>query len=111
MQKIGFVWQNDSKTRRPQTIRVFPQCGRCHTPREKGTTEKTLRGAEKINTVSNYFDFCENDYNLAENTEFCARSNLNSFANFGPLMTNDGVLESSRQEEISVGCLAGVGDN
>ena len=27
-------------------------------------------------------------------TEFWARSNFNSFANFGPLITNDDVLES-----------------
>ena len=49
---------------------------------------------EKINTVSKFFDFCENDYDSAENPEFFARSIFSSSAKFGPLMINDGVLES-----------------
>ena len=40
------------------------------------------------------FKFRENDYNLVENTEFLAGLIFSSSANFGPLMTNDGALES-----------------
>ena len=47
-----------------------------------------------MNTVLKKLIFCENDYNSAENTYLQARSNFNSFANFSPLMKNDGVLES-----------------
>ena len=50
-------------------------------------------------------------YNSAENTEFWASSNVNSFANFGPLMTNDGELESRHQGEFVFGCLAGGRNN
>ena len=35
----------------------------------------------------------ENEYTLAEDTDFLAGSNSNSSANIGPLMTNNGVLE------------------
>ena len=34
----------------------------------------------------------KNDYNSAKNTDFWARSNFNSLANFDPLITNDGAL-------------------
>ena len=66
---------------------------------DKIEQEISLRGEEKINTVSKKIDFCKNDYNLAKNINFWARPNCNSFANFGPLMTNDGALESSHQGE------------
>ena len=49
---------------------------------------------KNMNSVSKVFNFRKNDSNLAENTEFLARSIFNSSANFGLLMTNDGVLES-----------------
>ena len=62
---------------------------------EKSGARKIHEGRrKKINSVSEIFDFRENDYNSAENTDFWARSNFNSFSNFGPLMTNDGALES-----------------
>ena len=38
-------------------------------------------------------------HNLAGNTDFWARSNFNSFANFGSLMTNSSALESWHQKE------------
>ena len=47
----------------------------------------------------------------AENTKFWVRSNFNSFANFGPLMTNDGALELWHQGEFIFGLLAGGRDN
>ena len=60
----------------------------------KKMSMKAPRGADKKNAVTKVFDFCKNDHNLAKNTEFLAKSNFNSSANFGPLMTNDGALES-----------------
>ena len=81
-----------SKMRRPQTIGVVPQCGRCQTPGKKESPRKLFEGRSK-NTVLNFFDFSKHDYNSAENTEFWARSNFNSFANLGLLMANDGALE------------------
>ena len=58
---------------------VCYQCGPC-----KKLSKNSLREAKKkINTVSNFFDFHENDYNLAH---FWAWPNFNSFANFGLLM-------------------------
>ena len=70
--------------------------------------ESSSRGREKINAVSKNYDFCENGqlYNSAENTVFWARSNFNGFANFGPLMTNDGAFESSHQGEVILNLLA-----
>ena len=57
-----------------------------------------------MNTVSKNFDFRENGYtcmyNSAGNTNFWARLNVNSFADVGLLMTNDGALELWHQEEI-----------
>ena len=50
-------------------------------------------------------------YNSAGNTVFYARSNFNSFANFGPSMTNDGELESLHQGEVVFAHLAGGRDN
>ena len=47
-----------------------------------------------MNAIANIFNFRENDYNLVKNTEFLARSIFSSSANFGPLMTNNGALES-----------------
>ena len=75
--------------------------------------ESSSRGREKINAVSKNYDFCENGqlYNSAENTVFWARSNFNGFANFGPLMTNDGAFESSHQGEVIFGHIVGVMDN
>ena len=62
---------------------------------------------KKINTVSKIFNFRENDYNLAKNTKFLAKSNFNSSANFDLVMTNDGTMESLDQEEFVFGFLAG----
>ena len=39
------------------------------------------------------FHFLQKDYILAKNTDFLARSNFNSFANFDPLTTNNRALE------------------
>ena len=46
-------------------------------------------------------------YNLAKNIKFLVRSIFSSSANFGPLMTNDGALESLHQGEIVFVHLAG----
>ena len=70
--------------------------------------EKFLQGAKKkINTISKKISFCEDDYNLAVNTHFWAWSNFNIFANFVPLMANNGALESSHQGEFVLDLLAG----
>ena len=61
---------------------------------------------DEKNTVSIFFNFCENDYNLAENNEFLARSIFSSAANFCPLMKHDGVLESQHQGDLVFGHLA-----
>ena len=60
----------------------------------KEEPRKLLEGQNKKNTSSNFFDLRENDYNLAEKNEFFVKSNFNISANFGPLMTNDGAVES-----------------
>ena len=64
-----------------------------------------------MNAVSNIYDFCKNDYNSAENTEFLAKSNFNSSAIFCPLTRNDGALESWHQGEFVFGHLAGDRNN
>ena len=46
-------------------------------------------------------------YNSAVNTHFWVWSKFNSFANFDPLMANDGALESSHQGGFVFGLLAG----
>ena len=48
---------------------------------------------------------------MARNTEFLAKSNFDSFANFGPLMTNNGALELWNQGELMFGYLAGGRNN
>ena len=74
----------------------------------KGIIKKPSQVAKKkINTVSKIFNFRENDYNLAKNTKFLAKSNFNSSANFYLLMTNDAVLESWHQGEFVLGLPAG----
>ena len=106
--EIGFVWGNghlklyiaisflklkDEKW--PQMIWPFnPSRHADHFWDNKHQHENSSRDKEKINAVSNNFNFRENDYNLAKNTDFLATSNFNNFANVGPLMTNDGALES-----------------
>ena len=57
------------------------------------------------------FNYRKNDYNLAVNTNFWARSNFNSFANFDPLITSDGALKSWDQGEFIFGILAGGRNN
>ena len=96
--EIGFTMWGDfisQASERPQTFRFF-QGLRLLPMRslKKVEQERSTRDGEKIKSVSKIFDFRENDYNSAENTDFWARSNFKSFRNFGPLMTNDGVLES-----------------
>ena len=53
----------------------------------------SLGPKKKIKAVSKVFRFRKNDYNLAKNTEFLARSIFSSSANVAPLMTNVGALE------------------
>ena len=53
----------------------------------------SLGSKKKINIVSEIFNFCKNDYNLAKNTEFLAKSIFSSSTNFDLLMTNNDVLE------------------
>ena len=90
----GFVF---SKKRRLQTTGPFyPSVNATlHSTRIKRFHRESSRGVhrENINTVSNVFNFCTNDYDLAENTKFLSKSNFNSSANFGPLMTNEDALE------------------
>ena len=50
-------------------------------------------------------------YNLAINTDFWAWSKFNSFANFGPLITNTGAFESPHQGKVILGYLAEVRNN
>ena len=108
MQKIGFVWENghsksylaelflknetvsDDRTLFPQWVRTLPQ------PWDKKVSLRKLFDGRRINsyTARERFNVCQNDYHLAENVDFLARSNFNSSANFGQLMTNDGALES-----------------
>ena len=54
------------------------------------------------------FNFRENDYNSARNTEFLVRLIFPSSAKFGLLMTNDGVLKLWHNGEIVFGHLSGV---
>ena len=53
------------------------------------------------------FNFRENSYNSAVNTYFWAWSKFNIFANFDPLMANDGALKSSHQGKFDLGLLTG----
>ena len=79
---------------------------------QKEISKKALQGVKtKINTVLKIFDFRENDYDLAGNSNIWGWSNFNSFANFGPLMTNNGALESSHQGEIDVAIWQGAETN
>ena len=60
-------------------------------------SKKALRRAKKNYTLSRFFlHFTKMTtmYNLAEITKFLVRSILSCSANFGPLLRNDGVLES-----------------
>ena len=68
----------------------------------KFSARKLFEGGrkKKKNTVSKIFNVYENDYNLTGNTEFLARSIFNSSANFGPLVTNGGALESWHQGRV-----------
>lgn len=50
-------------------------------------------------------------FSSAENSKILARSNFNSSANVGPLMTNSVELESWHQGEFIVDYLEGVQDN
>ena len=62
---------------------------------KKVTPRKLFEGKRNNScTVRKNFNFREDDYKLAENTEFLARSSFSRSANFGPLMTNDDTLES-----------------
>ena len=75
-------------------------------------SKKSLQGAKKkINSVSKIFDFCKKYYNSAGTSHFWAWSNFNSFANFGPLKTNDGVLKLSDQGRVIFAHLAGGRNN
>ena len=51
-------------------------------------------------TVREVSNFCKNDYNLAENTKILAKSIFCSSANFGPLVTTDGALESATKGSL-----------
>ena len=85
---------------------------RCHSPGEKQFTEKLFEGRRNNSwTEIEIFDFHENDYNLASNTHFWARSKFNNFVNLQSLMANDGWLKSSDQAEVIFGYLAGGRDN
>ena len=66
-----------------------------------------MRGKEKNKYCPKKNDFCKNDYNSAENTKFLSKSNFNSSTNVGPLMANDGALESWHQGEFVLGLLTG----
>ena len=71
---MGFnKWGNSFSQRRegPKQPDLFPSGYAATVLGYKGFTEKALRGVKKkINTVSNVFNFCENDYNLAKNADF-----------------------------------------
>ena len=72
-------------------VRALPQSW------DKKKSQRKLhqgQNRKKMNAIANIFNFRENDYNLVKNTEFLARSIFSSSANFGPLMTNNGALES-----------------
>ena len=123
VQKFEFVWENGhekigrfylTKTRRPQTIRFFQELCLLLTnavPVKKWARKLFERRRNKINTISKIFDFHEYDYNSAVNTYFWAWSNFISFANFVPLITNDGALEPSQQRKFVLGLLAGGKNN
>ena len=74
----------------------------CTLPRylsEKVSPRKLFEGRRNNSyTAREFFNFRENDYNSAVNIHFWAWSNFNIFANFDPLMANDGTLKSSRPE-------------
>ena len=92
---IGFVWGN----------------GTLPISREKESPRKLFKSVEKINTVSIFSIFAKMTmYNSSGNTDFYAGSNFDSFANFGPLMTNNGALELSHLGEIVFDHLAGGRD-
>ena len=57
----------------------------------KKITKKAPRVTKKNYCLKN-FQFLQNDYNLAENTELLARSIFSSPVNSCPLMTNDDAL-------------------
>ena len=65
----------------------------------KKITKKAPRVTKKNYCLKN-FQFLQNDYNLAENTEFLAWLIFSSSANFGLLMTNDGALNRDTKESL-----------
>ena len=87
----------------------FTQCVRYHNPEVKKFRQESFsRSEETIHKLESKFSiFAKNDYNSAVNTHFWACSKYNSFANFDPLMVNDGALELSHQGGFTLGLLAG----
>ena len=80
----------------------------CHSPGIKTFHQKNFsRGKGTIHIAREIFNFCDNHYNSAEITVFLAKSNFNSSAIFGSLMTNNGVLERWHQGEFVFGHVAG----
>ena len=105
MRKVGDLFSQNQKA--PDDRSFFPNANTAKLLGKKGHRESASRGEKKINAISKFFNFRNNDYNLAVNTHFWTWSNFNSFAKFVPLMTNDGGLESSYQGEFVLGLLAG----
>ena len=109
VQKSGFVWgmgiQNfrDLFSRKMRSV-----CYQC-SPWKSWARKHREGWKNVINAVSNIFDFRKNDYNLAENTKFLAKSNFNNSANVGPLTKNDGALESWHQGEFVFATGQGAG--
>ena len=103
MQKLGFIQGNghlkfsnsiSQRSRKASGVQIFPgTLFITNAVPEKVEQESSTRDEENHECCLKIFYVRENDYNLAENAKFWVGSNLNSFANFGPLMTNDGARE------------------
>ena len=87
------------KNRKTSDDRIFPPVGTLPNCWKKKKSTRKLHKEQSTNsyTISKIFNFCKNNYNLVVNTHSWAWSNLNIFASFGSLRTNDGALELSHQ--------------
>ena len=105
MRILGDLFSKDEKA--PDDRTFYPSADAALVLGLTGCIEKSLQGTKK--TIHKYFlgnfQCSGNDYNSAENTKILARPNFNSFANFDPLITNNGVLQSVHQGECVLGVL------
>ena len=101
---MAFPKLGDLKMRKPQTTGVFPHWVCYQTPCKNEIIKKAPRGTRGEEKNKNYL---KKYYNLAAKTHFWAWLKFNSFANFDPLMTNDGALKLLDQGGFVLSLLVG----